>query len=272
MRAVPQPPGPLGDFNARCDPGQQAIPGDIIGLRRPIRQDQSWILIACLPQGQQGTLQVPPRGCKAVPPCPRLGDERLQRLKGHRQDWPKGTPRIDAHKRVPAQLDEPPQPPRGLHAPIRQHADGPVPWDGGPQLPQPPQPCAPPGVFGIGGQHDPSGRHGTAARDHTLTANTTNRSPNAIASMAKASWVPCHQLTTQPNQGAKHVSTRRAWRLEPRLCLTSSYHSRRCWRTVCSSRCIPAASRRLTAVSAQDLARTSPRLYSATTQCWGLLI
>src|SRR5439155_153452 len=51
----------------------------------------------------------------------------------------------------------------------------------------------------------------------TLTASTTNRSPKVVASMARANWVPCHQLTTHPRRGAKQVSTCSAWRLGPRL-------------------------------------------------------
>src|SRR5438132_4907868 len=102
-------------------------------------------------------------------------------------------------------------------------------------------------------------------------ANTTNRAPNAVASMASASCVPCHQLTTQPNKGAKHVSTRKAWRVVPRLRGTSSYHSRSCWRTVCSLRRMPVANRWLTALKAHERASTIPKLHRAKTVAWGLL-
>ena len=72
-------------------------------------------------------------------------------------------------------------------------------------------------------------------------------------------------------QIAQQVAKRRAWRLGPRWRLTSSYPSRSCWRTVSSLRCLPVASRRLTAVRAHERARTIPKLHSAHTVAWGLL-
>ena len=92
-----------------------------------------------------------------------------------------------------------------------------------------------------------------------------------MAARARASGVPCPPLTTHPRRGAQPVSTPSAGRWAPRLRGTSSYPSRRGWRTVCSLRCLPAASRSLTAVRAHARASTLPQLHSANTVAWGWL-
>src|SRR4030095_14191331 len=93
---VPLPPGPFGDFKALFDPGAQPIPGCITGLRRQIGQDQPWVLIAVLPQDQQGALHLPPgflKGSAPAPPArPRLGGKALQGAKAPRPSGRKVPP------------------------------------------------------------------------------------------------------------------------------------------------------------------------------------
>jgi len=47
-------------------------------------------------------------------------------------------------------------------------------------------------------------------QDGTMKSLRDRTWPKVVASRARASCVPCHQLTTQPNRGAKQVSTRSA--------------------------------------------------------------
>src|SRR6266481_5768913 len=73
------------------------------------------------------------------------------------------------------------------------------------------------------------------------------------------------------SQGTKQGSTGSAQRAVPRLAVASEQNARNCWRTGGSLRCNHVARNALTAVNAQERARTMPRLHSASTVAWGLL-
>ena len=105
-RAVPLPAGPLGDFKALFDPGPQAIPARITGLRRPDRSGSA--------RGPCSRLPTAPAGCRppgsgfkgdarAAPTRARPGHKAQQGAPARAPGGPKAAARVDAQKRMPAQ-------------------------------------------------------------------------------------------------------------------------------------------------------------------------
>ncbi len=101
--AVPLPPCALRDLQALFEPGAQPIPGRSTRRGWQIGQDQPRGLIACLPQGQQRTLQLSSRLVKrrapGAPAGPGLRHEVLQGTQVRRPGGAKCAPGVESAAR-----------------------------------------------------------------------------------------------------------------------------------------------------------------------------
>jgi hypothetical protein len=165
---VPLPARTLRDLKTLFNPGPQAIPAGITGLRRQIRQDQPRVLVAVLPAGQQRARDLVARKGDARPAPTRTRPRRKRRQgpPAGRPRGPKAASQVDAQKGMPAQAGDTPKQPRGIQAPISQHDHRPTRRDGRAQPTQQAQPFAAPGALGARGQDHPRHRDRTAAIDH----------------------------------------------------------------------------------------------------------
>src|SRR3989454_7796344 len=109
------------------------IPTGGTGLRRQVREDQPWILVARLPARQQGTVELAVAAFEGhARPLPRGAWLRHQRLEGnpaHLALGTEGATRVDAQKGVPSQAGDAPKQPARVQATKARNNDRPRPWD-----------------------------------------------------------------------------------------------------------------------------------------------
>src|SRR6266446_5521830 len=272
--ALPLPARALRDLEALLTPGSHAIPAGRTGLRRQVCQDQPWIFVTRLPARQQRAMELAMAAFEgAAGPLPggaRLGHQRLQGHSTHLSLGTAGSPVLMRKKgcqprRVMRRNSQRAYKPRSastrtVHArgtarctwrSMRNHSRR--------------QAC----LAVAGRTVQATGM--AQPRYTTRSAKTVKRVPKVVASRARANGVPSHWATTQASQGTKQGSTGSAQRAVPRLAVASEQNARNCWRTGGSLRCNHVARNALTAVNAQERARTMPRLHSASTVAWGLL-
>jgi len=167
---LPLPPAALDHFESAFDPGADTIPRSRTVRGGEVGQDEPGVLIAGLPTGDEraveATFSRDKGGPTATPGGAGLGHEVAQPDPLRASVGTEFGGGVDAQEGMPAHADDTAEQPARVEAAIRQHDDGPVRRDGGPQQADEAQPLAAPGPLFLGGEHFPGHGDSTAPIDH----------------------------------------------------------------------------------------------------------